>query len=309
MCKLKSPTDFNSLVEMIFYFKEERTCLQYIEQRVWNGSIKCLVCQSDKIYRFKDGITLKCSACKKQFNAKSGTIFEGTKLPLVKWFTAMYLISSHKKGISSHQLARDLNITQCRAWPMLQKIRKIMKQDEVIMEGVVEVDETFIGGRNKNRHKKKKVQNAGGRSFKDKVAVLGLYERGHKIKTVVITDTKGETIKPIVFETILPDSTLISDEWHAYHGMGKYYRHEVVDHGRGQYVNANGATTNSVEGFWTHLKKSLTGIYHRVSKQHLQKYLDEMCFRWNTRGMKEVDRLALLMSKVNYKHNDLKPSK
>lgn len=309
MCLIKSPTEFDSLLEMVMYFKDEKTCLKYVEQCMSdeNGVYRCPHCGTDKIYRYKDGLLFKCSGCKNQFTAKVGTIFEGSKLPMIKWMMAIYLIGNHKKGISSYQLARDLKTTQKTGWFMLHRIRKAMEQDSVMMDGIVEADETFIGGKNKNRHKNKKFKNAQGRSFQDKVAVMGLLQREGKVKTVVIGNTQGENIRRVVFGNVKTGSTLISDEWWAYRNMKEHYHHEVVDHARGQYVNENGATTNSMEGFWAHLKRSLWGIYHRVSPKHLQKYVDEVTFRWNTRKLNEGERLSVIMSKVNcrLKYNQL----
>lgn len=299
MCQMKQIDEFKSLPELIMYFSTEAVCLKYLEQWVHKGNIRCQYCGTDKVYRFKDGKRFRCSSCLEYFTAKVGTIFESSKLPLVKWYTAIYLLSAHKKGVSSHQLARDLHVTQKTGWFMLHRIRKAMEQDSIMMDGIVEADETFIGGKNKNRHKNKKFKNAQGRSFQDKVAVMGLLQREGKVKTVVIGNTQGENIRRVVFGNVQTGSTLISDEWWAYRNMKEYYHHEVVDHARGQYVNGNGATTNSMEGFWAHLKRSLGGIYHRVSPKHLQKYIDEITFRWNTRKMNEGQRLSLLMSKVN----------
>jgi len=304
MCsRLKSPTEFNSLVEMMLYFRDEKTCLDYIEQWAWGGKVKCPDCKDKihKVYRFKNGKILKCSRCSKQFNVKTGTIFEDTRLPLIKWFMAIYFISSHKKGISSHQLAKDINITQCRAYPMLQKIRKALRPAyEGKLSGIVLSDESFIGGKNKNRHLDKKVKNSQGRSFKDKVPVIGLLEKGGEIRCLVMEDTSVNSIRPMLEQHVLKKSTLVTDEWKGYEGLHRKYNHQVVKHNRLQFLSEEGHSTNAVEGFWTHLKKSLVGIYHRVSKKHLQKYLDEMAFRWNTRHMKEGERMNLLMSKVNF---------
>ena len=303
MCKIKSPTEFNSLVEMMLYFRDEKTCLQYIEQWAWAGKVKCPDCKDKlhKVYRFQDGKKMKCSRCLRFFNIKTGTIFEDTKLPLIKWFMAMYFISSHKKGISSHQLAKDIKITQCRAYRMLNKIRQVVKPDyEGKLSGVVMSDESFIGGKNKNRHIDKKVKNSQGRSFKDKVPVIGLLEKNGEMRCLVIDDTSIDSIRPVLKEHVIEKATLVTDEWKCYKGLKRKYDHEVIKHNRLQFLSQGGYSTNPVEGFWTHLKKSLTGIYHRVTKKHLQKYLDEMCFRWNTRNMGEGERLNLLMSKVNY---------
>ena len=303
MCsKLKSPTEFNSLHGMMLYFMDEKKCFDYVEQWAWGGKVRCPDCKDriHKVYRLKGGKQLKCSRCMRFFTVKTGTIFEDTRVPLLKWFMAMYFVSSHKKGISSHQLAKDINITQCRAYPMLQKIRKMLRPDyDGKLSGIIMSDESFIGGKNKNRHLDKKVKNSQGRSFKDKVPVIGLLEKGGEVRCLVIDDTSVESIRPVLEQHVLKKSTLVTDEWKGYEGLKRKYDHQVVKHNRLQFLSEKGLSTNPVEGFWTHLKKSLTGIYHRVSKKHLQKYLDEMCFRWNTMHMKEGERMNLLMSKAH----------
>lgn len=323
MPKIKSPTEFNSLLDLIIYFKDERTCLKYVEQVIWDGKPICPHCNHDKVYRFSDGKRFKCASCRKPFTVLVGSIFKSTKLPIIKWLIAMYLMANDKKGISSYQLARTIGITQSRAWYMLQKIRTLFQQEGIELSGVVEADETFVGGKNKNRHKNKKVKNSGGRSFKDKTPVLGLLEseiyaivrRPHKkipnkmvqVKEVikdgklickVVPSTTIESLSPIVLNTVCTNSTLVTDEWQAYAKMGEHYEHEIVYHNKGQYQSSNFASTNSIEGHWSHLKRTLNGTYHNVSRKHLQKYADESTFRYNTKNKTEAARFSLLMSKI-----------
>lgn len=301
MCsKMKSPSDFDSIVDLIIYFKDEITCLKHLEYWVWGGDIRCQQCGSDNICRFEDQKRFKCRNCETQFTAKVGTIFQGSKLPMVKWFTAIYLIGSHKKGISTHQLARDLKVTQKTSWFMLHRIRKAMQGNfDSKMDGIIMSDETFVGGKNKNRHIDKKFVNAQGRSFKDKVPVLGLMKEGGEIRCFVMADTKMEDIHPHLFNNIKEGSILVSDEWKGYNRLADIFNHQIVRHNRHKFTSDEGYSTNAVEGFWSGLKKSIIGIYHKVSTKHLQKYCDELAFRFNTRTLGQGERLALLMSKVN----------
>ena len=210
-----------------------------------------------------------------------------------KWFVAIYLLGGHKKGISSYQLAKDIKVTQKSAWFMEHRIRFALANGGFAMSGTVQADELFVGGKNKNRHADKKVEQSQGRSFKDKTAVVGLYQQGeseiierpHKkdarktvkekviLKQSMVTaqvsiDTKRESIQPIVLANVKHGSVLVSDEWMGYNGMNKYYDHRIVDHRAKEYVNANGDTSNGIEGFWSHFKRSIIGIYHHVSREH-----------------------------------------
>ena len=296
---LRGPEDFDSLMELMNYFDTEAKCVAYFQQRRWGNTPICHHCGHDKAYRFSDGIRFKCAKCRKPFTVRQGTIFEDSKVPLRKWFIAIYLVTAHKKGISSHQLARDISVTQRTAWFMLQRIRHKLGVDNdpnEELEGVVEVDETFVGGKNKNRHYNKKVKNSQGRSFKDKTPVLGMMQRDGKVKTVVIPNTQGDIIQPILQQVVKEGSTVITDEWMAYKGLDKQYTHHVVNHGSGQYAIGKLIHTNTIEGFWAWLKRAYNGVYHYMSRKHLQQYAHEVTFRYNTRMMRGSERLNFALS-------------
>lgn len=303
MCdKIKPINEFKSVVELILYYKEEKTCLNALEHWIWKGSMRCLYCGTDKVYRFKDGIKFKCSNCKEHFTAKVGTIFEGSKLPMVKWFMAIYYITAHKKGISSHQLGRDLNVTQKTAWFMLQRIREAFKQDDIKLEGVVQSDETFVGGKNGNRHIDKKVKNIRNNStriFKDKTTVLGMISDSGKIKTKIIPAARSVYIEKEVLKTVKKGSIWVTDNFMDKKVLKDTYQREVVNHNQKKYYSDNGFTTNAIENVWSHLKRMIIGVYHQVSRKHLQRYCDELTFRFNTRDLNGSERFALLISKVN----------
>lgn len=317
---------FNNILQLIERFPDERSCHQYLAGQRWDGYMQCPYegCGNDIAWAFSDGIRYKCSCCKKIYTAKTGTIFESSKISLKKWFVAIYLVM-HKKGISSIQLSKDLGITQKSSWFLLQRIRTVLGNDKTEnLEGTVLADETFVGGKNKNRHHDKKVKQSQGRAFKDKTPVLGLMqqqeyfieERPHKVipgdmvkdkvvtkqsKVVcfVVPDTSRNNIQPLVKQTVAQGSIFVSDEWKAYHGLNTTYDHYVVDHSRKQYVGEHGYTTNALEGFWTLCKRSIMGIYHKTSKKHLQKYFHEFAFRYNYRTLGVQEQIDLFISNIN----------
>lgn len=293
---------YTNLFELVEYLKDEQTAIKHLEELRWKGNRACPHCGSTKTYALKSG-KYKCGDkdCDEQFTAKVRTIFESSKVPLKKWFIAIYLLTSHKKGVSSHQLARDLKVTQKTAWFILQRLRIALGNGSFEMIGgdkIVEIDESFVGGKNKNRHAKKKVKNSQGRACIDKTPVLGMIERGGSLVAKVMKDTSSAQIEPIVLDTIKDKSVVMTDEWKGYKKLDRVYTHSFVKHGEGQYVLGN-IHTNSIEGFWSHLKRSIFGIYHSTSRIHLQKYVDESVFRYNTRKVGEGDRVALVIDLAN----------
>ena len=300
--------NFKSLMELLKAFPNEKSCIKYMEQLRWYGSIRCAHCDNEKVYKFSDEIRYKCVACKKQFTAKVGTVFEDSKIPLQKWFVAIYLASSRKKGISSIQLGKEINCTQKTAWFILQRIREGLKDKAPqVLEGTVELDETYIGGKNKNKHYSRRKKNTQGRSIVDKVPVFGIMQRNGIVRTRKVPNTKRGTIKPIVYQNVEAGSTIYTDEWFAYRGLGIVYEHSMVDHGKYQYVNGD-CYTNNIECAWSHLKRTILGTHHWTSKKHLNKYLYEFDFRYNTRSLKDDDRFnkALLqMDTAKLKYKDL----
>jgi len=300
----KINTTFNSFMQMLDVLPDDKACREFLEQLRWNGEPVCPHCGSinkdhyelKKKGEFK-GLR-KCKDCKERFTVTVKTMFEGSHISLRKWFIAIYIFSSHKKGISSLQLHRDLGVTQKTAWFMLSRIRNTFKPKSAKkLTGTIQADETFVGGKNKNRHVDKKVKESQGRSVKDKTPVFGLLSNG-QVNTKVVSDTKAETLKPIIYQMVENGSVVVTDEWNAYKGLIRDYQHKVLKHSEGQYVN-NDFHTNSVEGFWSLLKRGIFGIYHSTSPKHLNKYCDEFSYRYNTREISDSDRFSLSLVNAN----------
>ena len=298
-------TQFNNIISLTNYFNSDDTCKQAIIESRWsNGDVVCPYCGNHNCVKRTDG-RFRCKSCRKNFSCLVGTIFENTKLPLIKWFVAMYLISSHKKGVSSYQLSRDINVTQSTAWYMLQKIRLLYPQSDAdTFDGTVECDEVYIGGKEKWKHKSMRTPHTQGRSTKTKTPVFGMMKRSIFINkngkeesmtyvhAFVVEKTDKSTLQPIIEQFVMKGSRIITDELNAYNGLNRLgYSHAIVNHGAQEYAYDD-IFTNSIEGFWSHFRRMIAGCYHDVSDEHLQSYIDEAVFRWNTRRMSASERFA-----------------
>lgn len=286
-------------------FPTEESCIRYFETLRWGDKVMSPFDSSSKVYKCANG-KYKCRNTGKYFDVKTRTVFASTKLPLRLWVYAIFIFMSHKRGISSCQLARDLGVTQKTAWNMLHKIRQFMySQNRQRLSGEVEVDETFVGGKNKNRHKDKKVEKCQGRSFKDKKPVFGMLQRKGNLTAIVVEDTKAKTLKPIITQYIQFQSVIYTDGW-DYGGISENYTQQTVDHGAKFYGmtvrdldgNEISVNTNSIECTWSHFKRMIFGTYYQVSKRHLQRYVDEFVFRFNTRNIGEFERFELFLQSI-----------
>ncbi len=296
--------EFKSIIELMTYFDTEQKCVEYLESIRWRNGVTSPFDPSSKIYKLKNH-RYYCKNTGKIFNVKTKTLFDSSNVKLRKWFVAIWLMTSHKKGISSYQLSRDINVTQKTAWFMLQRIRNCYAtENEGELSGEVEVDETYVGGKNKNRSTAKKVSCSQGRSGKDKTPVLGMVEREGKLVAKTLENTSAGTITPEIVKRV-KSAILYTDEWLGYNTVGKMYKRFIVKHNKGEYANGK-ACTNTIEGFWSLLKRGIFGIYHFTSRKHLQRYVDEFVFRYNSREISDGNRFNLFLCnsecRITYKN-------
>lgn len=289
---------FKSLLDLVKAFPDEDACFTHLEELRWNGAVVSPFDATSKVYKCA-GHKFKCKNTNRYFTVKTGTIFEDTKIPLQKWFMALYIFSSHKKGISSHQLARDIDVTQKTGWFLLHRLRYAFSHPnfQAVMTGIVEVDETYVGGKEGNKHESKKTPGNQGRSTKTKTPIVGVLQRGGHVIAQVVSDVTSDTLLHIIGEIVEPGTTVNTDEYQAYRGVAKVYEHSIVRHSAKQYVDGK-AHTNGLEGFWSHFKRMIDGIYHNVSMEHLQRYVSEFSLRWNTRRSTTADRFNFVLSNV-----------
>jgi ISXO2-like transposase domain len=225
-----------------------------------------------------------------------GTIYQNTKIPLIKWFLATYILSVHSKGISSLQLSNWLGVTQKTAWHLNHRIRHMLSNNAPeLLDGICEVDETYVGGKEGNKHKSKR---AGQGKLGNKTMVLGAIQRQGKVRTRVIPKTNIENIDKTIQEFVAPNTTMVTDEHHAYNRLHQIYKHRTVNHRDKEYVRYEEIAihTNNIEGYWNILKKQINGIHHFVSAKHLQRYCDESAFRFNNRQAAQDERFAIALA-------------
>lgn len=291
---------FDSILDLIKAFPDEQTCVNHLEELRWNGNVISPFDSTSKVYVCK-GNKYKCKNTGKYFNVRTATLFDNTKIELQKWFLAIWLVTAHKKGVSSLQLHRDIDVTQKTAWFMLQRIRNCFGIDnDTQLDNEVEIDETFVGGKNKNKHTNKKDEIIDDVRVSKKAPVIGMVERGGKVIARKVDNTKSETLTKEIVRNIKESAMLYTDEYTGYAGMNKIYDHSCVKHSAGEYVNGR-VHTNTIEGFWSLLKRGIFGIYHSTSKKHLQKYVDEFVFRYNSRIATDSYRFNLLLANTEFR--------
>lgn len=281
------------------HLNDEKAAYEYLANFRWPEGPRCVHCDSDRVYTLNvknvKRVVLKCGACRKQFSATVGTIFEDSHIPLSKWFMALQLMCSSKKGMSAHQLHRMLGITYKSAWFMGHRIRHAMKQSPFggKMGGIIEADETYIGG---------KARGQGvGRGTTNKSMVFSLVQRGGNVRSFTIPNVTAANLKPILREHVSADARVMTDEWVGYRGLKKEFAdHQTVNHSHDEYVRGE-ASTNTVEGYFSLLKRGLTGTYHHVSRHHLHRYLAEFDFRYNARKDSDAVRNFLALKNVQGK--------
>jgi transposase-like protein len=271
------------LIKMIEKYKTKGKCIGYLEKQRWSGVPLCPYCGSTKSSKKTQEFRHTCHDCGRSYSVLVGTIFEATKLPINKWFAAICLIINAKKGISSLQLARNLHVNKNTAWYLQKRIRKAMQDDDHILKGIVEIDETYVGGSMANKHYIKKLEsgNKYTAGMEHMVPILGMIEREGKIILKVLEKAHGKEIKPFVKSKVAPESTIITDGFGGYFGLDSQFKsHIILNHSQNQW-KINQFNTSTLEGFWTLLKRAIIGQYHKISRDHLQDYLNELAFKYN----------------------------
>ena len=270
------------------HYPTQEACIEHLEAIRWGDVPVCPLCNSDQVARKRENKLVgrwNCHECKSSFNVLSGTVLEKTKIPLQKWFLAFALLINAKKSISSHQLARDLDLTQPTAWYLAHRIRTAMAQDRTeddLLQGIVEADETFIGGKPRKANRKAdRVKHSGGRGGK-KVTVLGAVERGGRVKTQVTGYVRGWDILRFLKRSIDPRRTeLLTDEYRGYNSMSSIVPHYVINHSQ-QYADGD-VHTNTIEGFWALVKRAWYGTHHHYTTRYMPLYMAESSWKYNAR--------------------------
>lgn len=297
---LNTTSVFKSIFDMMKVLNTEEACREYLEELRWNGEPICPHCGSQREEHYKIQTRgeyrgrYKCKDCRLPFSVTVGTIFEKSQVPLQKWFMAIFQFVAGKKGISSMQLHRTIGVTQKTAWTMLGKLRNAIGcKEDFKFDGITQVDETYVGGKNKNRSKHKKVDNTHGRSTKTKIPVFGMLSDG-MIYTEVIDNTGAKALQTIIRSKVKKGGVVVTDGWVGYRGLAYDYRHVVIKHNRGIFKKGP-YHTNGIEGFWSLLKRGIIGMYHFVSPKHLHLYCDEFAYRYNIRTLSQGEQFNLTL--------------
>lgn len=296
--------DYMSIPEFYREFPDEETCKDFIVQERWNGNPVCPHCGHDKVYEISGGMSYKCANCKERFSVRTGSIMESSRLPLQTWLLAIYIMTTGRKGISSVQFAKELGVTQKTGWYLANRIREACTDGVNPLTGEIEVDETFIGGKEGNKHASKRM--SAGRGTVGKQPVLGFLQRGGRVRAFPIRRTDKVTLHGAIHRNVEIGSKVYTDDHRGYAGLGGlFYGHETVSHSAGEYVKAQ-ASTNGIESFWALLKRGYIGTHHWWSMKHLHRYVAEYVYRHNTIGLSGTKAIGKVLrngigKKLSYK--------
>lgn len=294
-----------SFYQFFKQFPDEEAAHKFFAERQWGKEEEdrfCPHCGGVRTVRSKHQMPYHCKDCRKRFSVRTGTILAESNVSLHKWLMAIYLLNTNLKGVSSMKLARDLDVTQKTAWFLSRRIRKAFEdQQEAKFVSDVEVDETYMGGEYRNMHTSRKPRMSGA-GVQDKTPVVAVRERGSgKVKAKVTERVSSITLQRMVQETAPEGSAVYTDKHPGYIGLKKKnYRHESVNHGAGEYIKGK-AHTNGVESFWSMLKRGHAGVYHKMSKKHLQRYIDEYAGRHNIRPFATMEQIEITFKGMNGK--------
>ena len=289
-----------TLLEAVKFYADFEHCEAVMIEARWpDGVVRCPTCGSDHVTYLANARVWKCYAkhSRPKFSLKVGTIFEDSPLGLDKWLPTVWLLMNSKNGVSSYELGRTLGVTQRSAWFMLHRVRKAMQTSTSFkLDGEVEVDETFIGGKARKMHVAQRQRRITGTGATDKTAVMGIVKRGGEVRTVVVPDRRKRTLQAHVEENVQAGAALYSDDLRSYDGLAERYAHQVVDHAV-EYVDGR-VHTNTLENFWSLLKRGIHGTYVSVEPFHLHRYLDEQTIRYNLRKLDDAGRFKIVLSQI-----------
>jgi transposase-like protein len=291
-----------STFQLFSLYPDAESAREYLESRLWKAGVTCPKCKAKKRITTRKGGYYRCNACKLDFTVRTGTIFGRSHVPLHKWIHAIYLLVTSRKGISSLQLGKEIGITQKSAWFVLQRLREACGHDLDKLRGIVEVDETFIGGKETNRHFQKRLNLGAG--YAGKTVVIGMKERGGRARAFPIQGTGRISLEKAVCDNVEKASTIHTDEYRGYTSLRKLnYKHAAINHFMAQY-SLNGVTTNGIESVWAVLRRGLHGVYHHASPKHLARYVNEFTWRLNEGNVKRhsLQRLDSFVDAVAGKH-------